>query len=247
MAKHNHWTWFSHKTAKYVKFTKTEKMQMFYSVLAAAFVFSFNKWGVTSFDLERGLANLFIAFVFMGIFLVGQFIIKKIVAVDMGYDCQYEWNLPGILIMVVVAFITYGYIPLILPGHIKMIQSDRRRLGGFRFALKFLDYSKSHLAGYLFNYMVIILILGPIYFATHSVFVAELVKINLAIIFFSMLPIPRNDGLMQFFSSRNLYIVTYTFVIIISLLILLFNIYSFVVAAIIALFISRLIVTKANG
>jgi Zn-dependent protease len=247
MAKHNYWTWFTYKTKKYANFSKKEKMQLFYSVLAAAFVFSFNKWGTTSFDLERGLANLFIAFVFMGIFLVGQFIVKKITAVDLGYDCEYEYSLPGILVMLVVAFLSYGYVPLILPGHLKLIQNDRKRIGGFRFALKHLDYSKVHLAGYLFNYLIIILILGPLYFATKSFFVMDLIKINIAVIFFSMLPVPKNDGLMQFFSSRNLYITSYVFVIVFSVLILLFNVYSFIFAAILALILARILVIKFNN
>ena len=244
MAKHNHFTAFTHDIKKYAKFSNKELNQLIYVVIAAAFVFTFNKWGVTYFDFERGIANLFIAILFLGVFFVGQIYVKKIVAVKLGYDTEYEWSMPGVVAMVIVAFLSYGYIPFLLLGHTKIIQNDRRRIGGWRFALNHKDHYKIYLSGYLFNYLLIILILGPIFFYTQSHFMMELIKINLALIFFSILPLPKNDGLILFFSHRSLYFVLVAFIIVMSLLIIWAQIFSFILAAVIALIISRVLMTQ---
>ncbi len=68
-----------------------------------------------------------------------------------------------------------------------------------------------------------------------------LIKINLALIFFSILPLPKNDGLALFFSSRNMYYVIVVFIIIMSLLILLFHLFGFILALIISLIAARVI------
>jgi len=244
MTKHNHFTAFTHDIKKYVKFSNKELEQLLYVMIISAFVFTFNKWGVEYFDLERGLANFFIAIVFLGIFFFGQIYVKKIVGVKLGYDTKYEWSMPGIMVMIVISFLTYGYVPFLLLGHTKIIQNDRRRIGGWRFAINHLDHYKIYLIGYLFNYLLILLILGPLYLYLESHFVMELIKINLALIFFSILPLPKNDGLILFFAHRALYFVVVSFVIIMSLLILWGNIYSFIFAAILALIVARVVITQ---
>ena len=242
MTKHNHLTYAMHDIKKYVKFSQEELKQFLYVLFAGAFVWTFNKWGIVYFDLERGLANLILAIIFMGIFFYGQLWIKKYVAVKLGYNTKYEWSMPGLIAMIVVAFLSYGYIPFILMGHTKLIQEDRKRLGkGHRFAFNHIDYFKICMLGYLFNYAIILIILAPIFLSTNSHFVMMLIKINLALIFFSILPLPKNDGLALFFSSRNMYYVIVVFIIIMSLLILLFHLFGFILALIISLIAARVI------
>jgi hypothetical protein len=243
MTKHNYWTYFTHNIKKYVSFSLVELTHLFWVVLATAFVFTFNKWGTVRFDFERGLANLFIAFVFIAIFYVGQTWVKKAIAATRGYDTYYEWSPSGILISIMIAFLTLGF-PLLLLGHTTIKQNDRRRLGGFNFALNQHDLIKITALSYLFNYFIIILILGPIYIVTQSVFVDMLIKINLALIFYPLLPVPKNDGLYLFFASRNIYFLLLAFVIIISLLILWAKVYSFVIALILALVFWRIVVAS---
>jgi len=186
MAKHNYFTFLLYDIKKYVKFSKIEWKQLLWVTFAAAFIFTFNKWGTTHFDFERGLSNLFIAIIFVGIFFIGQIYVKKILAIKQGYDAEYSWSLPGIMISVIIAFITSG-LPILLLGHTKIKQNDRRRIGGFRFALRGTDIFVTNSVSYLFNYLIILFILAPIYLVTGSVFVDMLIKINLALIFFPLI------------------------------------------------------------
>jgi Zn-dependent protease len=208
---------------------------------ATAFVFTFNKWGTIRFDFERGLANLLLAFVFVGIFWIGQIYLKKIIATKLGYDTNYEWSLPGIIITVLIAFLSFGYIPILLLGTTKIAQNDRRRLGKHRFALNQKDIFRIHAYSYLLNYLIILIILAPIYIATHSLFINFLIKINLALIFFPLIPVPKNDGIYLFFASRSLYFLVLAFVVIMSLLILWAQIFSFIIALVLGLIFWQLI------
>ncbi len=84
MTKHNYLTYALHDIKKYVKFSKEESKNIIWVILATAFIFTFNKWGITHFDLERGLANLLMAIIFVGIFFYGQIWIKK-------FCCTQTW------------------------------------------------------------------------------------------------------------------------------------------------------------
>ena len=208
---------------------------MLWVTFAVAFVLTFNKWGTVRFDFERGLANLFLAFIFVGIFWIGQLYLKKVIATKLGYNANYEWSLPGLIITVLIAFLSFGYVPVLLLGTTKIAQNDRRRLGKHRFALNQKDIFRIHGYSYLINYLIILIILAPIYLATQSLFVDMLIKINLALIFFPLLPVPKNDGLYMFFASRSLYFLVLAFVVIMSLLILWAQIFSFIIALVLAL------------
>jgi len=253
--KHNFWTWVTYDIKKYGKFSNKELKEILYSTLAAAFVVTFNKWGTTHFDLERGLANFFIHILFIGIFFMGQLFVKKIYAVKLGYEIEYEWSMVGIMVMLTVAFIFYVhipttefviYLPILLMGHSIIKHNERRRLGGWRYTLKYIDHFKIYGLGYLFNYLIILLILGPIYLATQSHFVMQLIQINLALMFYPMLPLPKNDGLILFFGSRNIYFTMLAFIIIVGLLILVFKVFAFILAAILGLIFARIIVVLAH-
>jgi hypothetical protein len=247
MTKHNYLTHALHDIKKYVIFSKQEFKQIIWVILATALIFSFNKWGTTHFDLERGLANLFISIIFVGIFFYGQIWIKKLVALKLGYDSKYEWSLPGLVSSVVITFVIQGIIPIVFLGHTQLVQNDRKRLGaGYRFAFNHIDHFKMHAISYLFNYLIILLILAPIYLATNSLFAMELIKINLVLIFFSIIPIPKNDGLTLFFASRNLYLVMVFFIILMSLLILWANLFSFIFALILSLILARILVIHTD-
>lgn len=235
MAKHNYFTYAIHDIKKYVKFSSKEWKQMLWVTFAVAFVLTFNKWGTVRFDFERGLANLFLAFIFVGIFWIGQLYLKKVIATKLGYNANYEWSLPGLIITVLIAFLSFGYVPVLLLGTTKIAQNDRRRLGKHRFALNQKDIFRIHGYSYLINYLIILIILAPIYLATQSLFVDMLIKINLALIFFPLLPVPKNDGLYMFFASRSLYFLVLAFVVIMSLLILWAQIFSFIIALVLAL------------
>ncbi len=247
MNKHNRITYLLHDIKKYVKFSKQEFEQIIWVILAAALIFSFNKWGTTHFDLERGLANLFVSIIFVGIFFYGQIWVKKLVALKLGYDSKYEWSLPGLVSSVVITFVIQGAFPIVLLGQTKLVQNDKKRLGkGYRFAFNHIDHLKMHAFSFLFNYLIIILILAPIYLATNSLFVMELIKINLVLIFFPMLPIPKNDGLALFFVSRTWYLALLCFIVIMSLLILWANLFSFIVALILSLILARVLLTQTD-
>jgi len=182
----------------------------------------------------------------MTMFLFANMIVKKSVAIWQGYDTEYHWSVYGIIVMVVLAFLSYGFLPLILPGWTEVKHNTRRRIGTWRYFFKHIDHHKIYLLSYLFNYLIIILILAPIYIFTASRFVYLLITYNVAIVFYSMLPLPQNDGLLLFFTSRANYLTAFAFIIAMSVLVMIAKVYSFVIAAILGILLARAIVLNMD-
>jgi hypothetical protein len=110
-----------------------------------------------------------------------------------------------------------------------------------------MDHFHIYLIGYLFNYLIILLILGPIFLATGSHFVKLLINYNLLLMICAILPIPKNDGLILFFAHRETYIAVVSFVIVMSLLIyvgFLGGIFTLFLALILWLIVARIIMLK---
>ncbi len=99
-------------------------------------------------------------------------------------------------------------------------------------------------AGPLTN-VAIVGILAPIYMATDSSLLYSLIVMNLLTAIFSLLPIPTFEkirkfrggttGLHLFISSRVGYVLAFTSILTYSILIMLFNIFSYIIAIIVGL------------
>ncbi|MBN2459436.1 hypothetical protein JXB28_04075 [Candidatus Woesearchaeota archaeon] len=203
----------------------------------------FLRWGI--FELVRGLsvvdyfANLMIIFIALFIFLLVHFSVQKLVALRMGYSSEYKYWVNGMIIGVIMCFFTYGYLPLFFPGALYYDIIPKLRMGVFRGGVKHKDLGLIAFAGPLTN-IILVGLIAPLYLATKSQFFFSLVVLNLLIALWSLLPIPTFEKLRQFqggttglyifIASRWIYIFVLASVIGFAALILLFKIFSYLLA-----------------
>ncbi|MGV8087369.1 MAG: hypothetical protein ACP5N1_07090 [Candidatus Woesearchaeota archaeon] len=241
--------WHSVKTN--YSFDKDELKQLFITSLAFAFVLTsyYQNLFVISGDIRIVLSDT--AVFFFIISLIATFLsmyfhvaLQKLVGIKLGYQVTYAYWLNGILIGLFLAVLTFGKIPIlslfILPGAVTLKHVTKLRLGKFQYSMNAKDIARVSLAGPL-AHIIIVTFLGVIYFMTDkNTLILTLIKANLMLLVYSMLPIPKidiptkidsaSDGLGLFFYSRTVYLLCILTTLFYTILILTANIFSFVLA-----------------
>lgn len=224
------------------RFSSAEILRILATVLVAAFILSFRKWGVETFDLFSGLFNFVVSAAFVFLFLLMHFSVQKIIALNYGYSSEYKnWH-NGFLISLIVVFFSFGFIPLFFTGVLSFDAIPKLRVGSFRGGIMHKHLGIIAVSGPVSN-MVMAALLAPIYLATKNQLVFDMISINLLIAIFSMLPIPTFEklrqfkggttGLYLFIASRWAYFFVLGTVLGFSLLIWIAKTFSFILAIII--------------
>ena len=180
---------FATRLERRFRFSKKELVYLLITVVVAAFILNFRNWGADEFNLEVGIGNLIITFLVVFISFLIHFSVQKVIALSMGYVSEYKYWLNGILISLIVAFFSYGFLPLFFTGSLWHEPVTRLRVGTFRGAVKHKDLGYISFAGPLAN-MLIAGLFAPVFLSTGSPFVQVIIKANLLIALFSLLPIP---------------------------------------------------------
>jgi hypothetical protein len=229
------------------RFSKKELFWLLITALVAGFALTFRRWGGKTFNLGEGISNLVIAAILLFAFLLIHFSVQKLVALKLGYVSKYKAWLNGLLISLVLSFFTYGYFPLFFTGSLLHDVIPKLRVGIFRGGVKHKDLGLIAFAG-PFSNLVIVGILAPIYLATKSSFFHTAIVINLLMAIFSLLPIPTFEklrqfaggttGLYLFIASRWVFVLVFATVLAFTTLILLFQVFSYVVALLIGIIVA---------
>src|SRR3990172_7266858 len=77
--------------------SNNEIKQIGITVIIIAFIWSFNKWGATTFDFIEGMKNFALGALFAIIALIFNQIGQRVVAVHYGYDPSYEYGMLGLM------------------------------------------------------------------------------------------------------------------------------------------------------
>ena len=237
-------------------FSGKELFRLLVSVLVATFILNFNKWGTDKFDLTAGLVSFLIIFFITFISFFTHFSAQKLVAIKLGYSAQYRYWINGFFISLVVCVFSSAvlsdfnpdwYIPLFFTGTLMCDVIPKLRVGVFRGGVNHKDLGLIAFAGPLSN-IIIVGLIAPLYLATKNSFFHEVIFINLLIAVFSLLPIPTFEkirqfaggttGLYLFIASRWVFVLVFVTVLVFSLLILLFNIFSYLLALLLGVIIT---------
>ncbi len=185
-------------------FSKNEIKQAIMSILIIAFIWSFNKWGTTTFNYVEGLKNFALGgtFAFAGIVFsqVGQ----RIVAVYYGYDPVYEYGMLGLMIGLVVTFASRGVLIFFLPGAINIRHLAASRLGEFRYYTNDWEWAK---VGFMGPFMNILFAVILSFFRGNRI-LEQLILMNIFFAFYALVPLPGNTGLYLFYP--HIYFWTFT-------------------------------------
>ena len=243
----------AYRVEKRFKFTGKEIRYLLVTVVVAAFVLNFRSWGGDEFSFGEGMTNLIITGVVVFISFLIHFAAQKVVALSMGYVSKYKYWLNGILISLIVTFFTYGYFPLFFTGSLWHDTVTKLRVGEFRGGPKHKEIGYIAFAGPLANILIVCLV-APLYLATEGAFFHTIFVANLLIAVFSLLPIPTFEkirqfkggttGLYLFIASRWLYVLIFLTVLLFTALILVFKLYSIILALVIAALITVVYYTQ---
>jgi hypothetical protein len=186
-------------------FDKQEIFGLLIATIVIGFVFSFRHWGEEQFNLMYGLKNLVIATIIAGFSLWFRISAQKVYGFTSGQSNTYKvwWN--GIVIMLVIAFLTRGWVPLVLVGGAISSFMVKQRLGEFRYG--FSTWVLAISAAWSIWAPLILAALSAVgaYFFPQSLFFDIGMKMNLMMAFCSWLPLPQQDGLSLFFGSKGLW------------------------------------------
>ncbi|HJX05212.1 MAG TPA: hypothetical protein VJ461_00710 [Candidatus Nanoarchaeia archaeon] len=243
---------FATRVEKRWRFSKKELQRLLITCVIASFSLTLVKgWGF--FDLVEGktalnyVANFIIVLLVLFFSLLIHFSMQKLMALKLGYSSEYKYWINGLILGVIVCFFSYGYIPLFFPGTLFYDIIPKLRVGVFRGGVKHTDLGLIAFAGPLSN-IVIVGLIAPLFLATKNSFVYAVIVANLLIAVWSLLPIPTFEKLRQFkggttglyifIASRWTFVLVFVTVISFAALILLFKVFSYILALIIGILIT---------
>ncbi|MFH0868556.1 MAG: hypothetical protein V1831_04555 [Candidatus Woesearchaeota archaeon] len=193
------------KVKKYFKFTPSELRGLIIAILVIAFIISFREWGYGRvFSLRIGLFNYFNAILIVALSFLIHISVQRIWALGTGYRLEWKmWSI-GLLIGLIMAFLTNGLFWLILPGGFMVHHLAGHRLGWFRYGINYWAVGLIAVTG-----PVATIALAAIFKAVSGLVVNSLIEkvimFNIAYAVYSIVPIPPLDGSRTFYGSRMLY------------------------------------------
>ena len=202
------------------RFNWQEISGLIVAILVTAFIFSFRDWGGEQFDLLIGLKNLFLVIIITVISFLFRFSCQKIYGLAAGNKVEFKVWWMGILIALVIAFITMGRLPLIFIGGITIAFMVRHRLGEFRYGPSWRINGIAALWGIWGNLILAILFAVGLYLFPQSYFFNKGLILNLIMAGGALIPLPQLDGLMIFLSSRVFYVLGILAVLLAAILLL---------------------------
>ena len=122
--------------------------------------------------------------------------------------------------MVVVGFLSVGFLPLILVGGVVTSFMVKQRLGEFRYGFSYIDNAIISFWGVIGNMIMAIIFAVGLFAFPQSYFFSKGLILNLMMGFCALLPFPQLDGLKIFFGSRVLYFLGIGMVLLASVLLL---------------------------
>jgi len=189
----------------FYRFSWQELSGLIVAIIVTGFIFSFRDWGVEQFDLIIGLKNfIFVTFI-AAISFIFRLSAQKIYGLSEGHKPEFKVWWTGLLVSLVIAFFSFGKLPLIFAGTMVSSFMVRQRLGEFRYGFSYRINGMIAMFGILGNLILAILFAIGVYAYPESFFFSKGLWLNLIMAFCAVLPLPQLDGLNIFFGSRFLY------------------------------------------
>ncbi len=190
---------------EYFGFNSDEIKGIIIATFIIAFILSFREWGINKFDWIYGLKNLFNSAIIVALALLVRVSVEKIEALRRGYRLEWKMSFYGLLIGLILVFISNGLLFLLIPGGIVVYMIKRLRLGKLWYGLNRFEVALVALTGLLAN-VVLAILFKALMFVSASSLLHKAMVINVLLAVFSMLPIPPLEGFRIWIGSRLLYL-----------------------------------------
>jgi len=226
------------KLNRYFTFNSEEIKGILGSTLIIAFIISFKLWGPgDEFNFAYGLKNFFNSILIVLLSILVHISAQKICGLYIGFKVEFRTFWPGLLIALILCFVSGGAIWLLIPGGIVIYHMAQHRLGFFRYGLNYWSLGMISAIGPLSNVILAALlaviayggvIIPPMTPIATTTLIGRAISLNLWLAIFTMLPIPPLDGSNVFFASRLLYAFAFGCIFGYAMLVLFLGFYSLV-------------------
>ncbi len=196
----------SYTIRQHFSFTPEELRAIVIGIIISAFMFSFNDWGTTAFNVTEGLRNLFDAMLIVTLAFLVHHSAQRIVALGVGFKVEYRIWMYGIIIGLALTIVSRGTLWLLLPGGIIVYHMAGHRIGSFRYGLNYWPMGMIGMIGPLANVALAMLFELLLLLAPVNILIQKAIVFNLWFALFTFLPIPPLDGSHLFWASRLVYI-----------------------------------------
>ena len=202
---------------KCFSFDNEELKNLIATSLILGFIASFRDWGVDEFSFLMGINNFVSSTLIVSLAIIAHLFIQRLIALKKGYRIDYKrWNI-GLIIGLVLAILSNGFVMLLAIGGIVIHKVKNKEMGVFRGGLRYDDLALISFFGPLTN-IVLAIFFKTLTFLPNTALIDKLVIINIWIALFTMLPIPPMAGVNIFYFSRSFYLIAIVMFVIIAVL-----------------------------
>jgi hypothetical protein len=217
----------------YFRFNRQELSGLVVAILVTGFIFSFRDWGVDQFELTTGLRNMAILCLVTAITFFFRISVQKIYGLSQGHKAEFKVWWMGLLIALVVAFFSFGRIPLVLLGGTFVAFMIRHRIGEYRYGISYWVNGSVAYWGVMGNLALAILFGMGNYFVPGNYFFQKGLTLNIIMAVGALIPIPQLDGLNIYMGARFLYYTGVVLVLLAAVLLLSKTLIGLIMAAVI--------------
>ncbi len=189
---------------RYLPFKAKELRGLTISIATLAFIISFRQWGDKELDITVGLTSLLGAVLIVALTLLARLAVQKAFALGASYSAEYSlWSI-GLLVALVLAFVTNGRFWFLIPGGIVLNFLPGHRIGWTRYGLNYFGIGVVSLSGPIAN-ILLAMIFRTLYEITNIALFQTAFILNIIMALWTMIPIPPADGNRMMFGSRMVY------------------------------------------
>lgn len=183
------------KTKRFSRFTPAELRNVVVTIVVMAFIVSFRNFNII---------NIFDALIIVALSVLVHLFAQRITGLTVGYLSEYKLWTFGLLIAVIIAFISNGAVWLLIPGGIIVHHLEGHRIGFHRYGIDILGVGLIALWGSVAS-MFLAILFKILYAAFPLALLQKGMMFNIGFAIFTMLPIPPLNGSRLFFGSRMIY------------------------------------------
>jgi hypothetical protein len=195
----------SSRIKDFFKFSRQELVGLLAAIIVTAFIFSFRDWGDEQFSVTIGFTSILITAIVALMSFLFRLSCQKVYGLSQGYRAEFKVWWVGLAIMIVFAFVTKGYVPIVIVGGMFTSFMVKQRLGEFRYGFSYSQEAVICFWGVLGNLIMAIFFAVGVLALPGNYFFEQGLMLNLMMGLCTLFPLSQLDGLKLFFGNRSLY------------------------------------------
>ncbi|MBI2665184.1 hypothetical protein HYX12_01015 [Candidatus Woesearchaeota archaeon] len=204
---------------EHYRFNRDEILALLTAAILTGFIFSFRDWG-DQFNLAVGLTNVVLGTLSASLLFFIRYTSQKWYGLFEGYNVTFKPWWTGMGIALILAFLTRGYLPLILIGGVSVAVMTRQRMGEYRYGFSYWNNGIIALWG-IYSVLIAGILFGlGLYFWPGNYFFNKGLWMSLIFGFCTLIPIPQTDAFSIYYAKPWLYTVAILLMVVASMLLL---------------------------